>query len=258
MSKQWFENSKLWKGISPFIFSEGSFSAARQELKDLLFLLQPLIQSESQEGVQALDLGSGPGRHTLPLLDFGYAVDAVDLNKSYLEELTNRAGSNSESLKILHQDMRVALLENRYDLAICLFTSFGYFEDWDDNLKLLKNIFSSLKDGAYFVLEVTSPSNFICDDKGMGNRRRQISADDSLVEVWKVTSVASHRRVQNDWTFMTKGKTQRFQFQHWLFTKKDLEQLLEEAGFRSSLFYSTYKGHAYSPESESIIVLAQK
>ena len=258
MSKQWFEDSKLWKDISPFIFSAASHLVAHHEIHQLIELINSYKSLELNETSQVLDLGCGPGRHSIPLLELAYSVDALDLTEDYLNDLAIKAESLDGNLKLILQDMRKPLEAERYDLVLCLFTSFGYFEDWSDNLHLIKNVYQSLKTKAYFVIEVTSPNNFDSNADGVGQRKRQVSETESLMEVWKVYRDQGHSRVQNDWTFIGKAKAKRFKFDHWLFKREELESLMIEAGFQNLHFYSDYFGTPYNSESTSMLLVAQK
>jgi len=49
--------------------------------------------------------------------------------------------------------MRNLFRINYYDAALCLFTSFGYFENDSENNKVIKSISSSLKKNGWFVLD---------------------------------------------------------------------------------------------------------
>jgi SAM-dependent methyltransferase len=44
-------------------------------------------------------------------------------------------------------------LNQKFDLVVNLFTSFGYFDDFDDNLKTLDSIKSNLKDDGLGVID---------------------------------------------------------------------------------------------------------
>jgi SAM-dependent methyltransferase len=50
--------------------------------------------------------------------------------------------------------MRSFVRRAAFDLACNMFTSFGYFKDEEDNLKVLRNIYESLKESGVLVIEV--------------------------------------------------------------------------------------------------------
>ena len=89
-----------------------------------------------------LDLACGKGRHSLFLNSLGFDVVGVDLSKNsidYANEFSN------ETLRFVQRDMRDPL-NLKYDGIFNLFTSFGYFENDDEDLQVLINIKNGLKD----------------------------------------------------------------------------------------------------------------
>jgi hypothetical protein len=121
--------------------------------------------------LKALDMCCGVGRHSLVLARLGFDVTAVDtsdflLNIGRSERSSFSASSSSCSLPAssssssstpsageglvggiewLNEDMRSFIRPEAYDVAVQMYSSFGYFEDPDDDLRVLKNIYASLK-----------------------------------------------------------------------------------------------------------------
>ncbi|WP_299679042.1 cyclopropane-fatty-acyl-phospholipid synthase family protein [uncultured Tenacibaculum sp.] len=95
------------------------------------------------------DLPCGKGRHSIFLNSLGYRVTGGDLSKNsidYAKQFEN------ESLSFEVWDMRKTL-ENKYDAVFNLFTSFGYFDDDNEDLQVLKAIKTGLKDDGVLVLD---------------------------------------------------------------------------------------------------------
>ena len=80
-----------------------------------------------------LDLACGKGRHSINLNKMGYDVTGVDLS---VKNIKNASKYESENLKFKIHDMRKPFGQ-KFDLVVNLFTSFGYFDDFKDNLKTL-------------------------------------------------------------------------------------------------------------------------
>ncbi|CAM1341007.1 SAM-dependent methyltransferase [Tenacibaculum amylolyticum] len=95
------------------------------------------------------DLPCGKGRHSIYLNSLGYKVTGGDLSKNsidYAKQFEN------DQLHFEVWDMRKSL-QNKYDAVFNLFTSFGYFEDDNEDLQVLKGMKSGLKDSAVLVLD---------------------------------------------------------------------------------------------------------
>ncbi|MHC1784990.1 MAG: class I SAM-dependent methyltransferase [Anaerolineaceae bacterium] len=84
-------------------------------------LVQVLDYSKTFTDIpKVLDLGAGEGSTTLPFLEFGAHVTAVDSSKSQLEELQNRCRRFSEGLTIRCEDVSETLeiKGEKYDIIV--------------------------------------------------------------------------------------------------------------------------------------------
>jgi len=110
---------------------------------------------------EVLDLGCGWGRHTCSLADLGYRVTGLDLSPRLIERAQKLANERPAgawgTLNFEVGDMRAHGLSQRFDLVVNLFTSMGYFENDEDDLKVLQNAYAHLKQGGYFVLDYFDP-----------------------------------------------------------------------------------------------------
>ncbi len=88
-----------------------------------------------------LDLACGKGRHSLFLNSLGFDVVGADLSKNSIEYANE---FSNETLRFVQRDMRDPL-NFKYDAILNLFTSFGYFENDEEDIKVLINIKNGLK-----------------------------------------------------------------------------------------------------------------
>ena len=96
-----------------------------------------------------LDLACGKGRHSKYLNQLGYQVTGVDLSPqsiAYAKKFEN------ENLFFDEHDMSKPY-PKQFDAVFNLFTSFGYFEDEEDNLKTIKSIKSELNPKGFGVID---------------------------------------------------------------------------------------------------------
>jgi ubiquinone/menaquinone biosynthesis C-methylase UbiE len=89
-------------------------------------------------GAEVLDLCCGMGRHSMALTDFGYNVTGVDLSEVLLREAVRM--DSEGKVRWIQGDMREVPLNETYDAVVNLFTSFGYFEEAEENERVLKEI----------------------------------------------------------------------------------------------------------------------
>ncbi len=97
-------------------------------------------------GAPVLDLGCGRGRHAIPLSLRGYRVTGVDLSEKMLGLARKRAHREGASVEWVREDMRTFVRHRTFDACLSLFTSFGYFND-EENEKVIGNVSESLKEG---------------------------------------------------------------------------------------------------------------
>ncbi len=105
-----------------------------------------------------LDLGCGRGRHSLLLASKGYEVTGVDLSLHAINKARQKAReANIQNVRFETGDMR-SWRKSPFDLVCNLFTSFGYFDEDNDNLHVVSNIKANLKTGGYLVMDYLNPS----------------------------------------------------------------------------------------------------
>lgn len=96
-----------------------------------------------------LDMPCGKGRHSIYLNSLGYTVSAGDLSAN---SIAHAKQFENDTLNFEVWDMRKPL-ENKYDAVFNLFTSFGYFDDDNEDITVLKALKNGLKKEAFLVVD---------------------------------------------------------------------------------------------------------
>src|SRR5689334_4942622 len=131
---QWHENDEFWEFFRANLFSRERVERAPAEVDGVIRLL------DANPGARILDLCCGVGRHSLELARRGFVVTGVDRTAAYLERARHRAEQESLAVELVQSDMREFARPDAFDGAINLFTSFGYFENLADDLKVAQNL----------------------------------------------------------------------------------------------------------------------
>lgn len=117
----------------------------RSEVGRLIELLELPV------GARLLDVPCGQGRHAHLLAEAGYDVDGLDYSAHLLAKAKERG--RGRSLRYARGDMRrlPARWSRRFDAVLNLFTSFGFFTDPADDVRVIAEFARVLKPGGVLV-----------------------------------------------------------------------------------------------------------
>ncbi len=111
-----------------------------------------------------LDVGCGTGRHAISLATKGYRnITAIDLSGSMIEAAKEAAKRKNIQVDFRVCDARELPFKNEFDAVLCLCEgAFGLLENDNENYKVLKAVYRSLRKQGMFILTTL---NLFRDDK---------------------------------------------------------------------------------------------
>ncbi len=242
----WFEEEAFWATSYPFMFPPENFEEAREEIDALLAL------AGCEEGA-VLDLACGPGRYAVPLAEHGFAVTGVDATPFLLDKGRAYARERSVAVEWVETDMRRFVRPAAFDLALSLFTSFGYFEAWEENEEVLRNVVESLKPGGVFVFDTLGKELIAQGFEATGSIER---AEGLMIQRRRV--IDDWSRMDNEWIMIQDGAARTFRYHHWIFSGRELKELLCAAGFAAVHLFGGLGGSTYGPEARRLVAVARK
>jgi SAM-dependent methyltransferase len=182
------------------------------------------------------------------LCDLGWWTVGLDLSPSLLR--TARAGDHDAPL--VRSDMRVLpFADASFGLVVNLFTSFGYFRDDDQHLRVIREVARVTRHGSWFVLDYLHAQhvrNTLVpnDERRVGTvaveQEREISADGRFVR--KTITIEELGR-----TFVERVR---------LFEPGELVSLCVEAGFHVKQVVGDYSGGPLTARSPRAILFARR
>jgi SAM-dependent methyltransferase len=241
----WHELDEFWETVP--MFPRELLDAAPQQVEALLAL------TATQPGAAVLDMPCGVGRHSLELARRGFAVTGVDRTDTYLRSATEKAAAQGLEVELIQADMRQFVRVEAYDLALNLFTSFGYFEDPADDRRVAENLFRSLKPGGVLVMEM------------MG---KEVLARIFLPRDWQElpdgTFYLQERTVTRDWSWIENrwilirpdGRRHEYAVNHRLYDGAGLKALLQSVGFSEVELYGSLAGEPYDTQARRLVAVA--
>jgi len=245
---EWFADDALWEAIYPFEFPDTVIAAGETQVANVL-RLRGVPQSGS-----ALDLGCGPGRHAIALASRGFAGTAVDLSAFHLAKAKQSAANARLAIELVRADMRAFVRPDSFHLALSLFTSFGYFDDAEDDLRVLRNVHQSLRPGGALVMEVIGKEYLARVFQATVSHK----APDGSLLVERHAIRDDWTRVSNEWTVITGSQARTFDFSLRVYSGRELRDLLGQAGFSSVDLYGGLDGRRYGLEAERLVAVASK
>ena len=199
------------------------------------------------ENGKILDLACGKGRHSIYLNKIGFNVTGVDLSKNsiaYAKQFEN------DTLKFNVHDMCKPYHE-QFDAVFNLFTSFGYFENEEDNLNTIKAIKANLNEVGFGVIDFLNSdyviNNLVTEDiktiEGIEFHQKRYEKDGYIVK---------------NISFSAEGKDFKFQERVRAFTLADFEALFEKAGVYLLDVFGDYKLNKYHKNTSKRLILMFK
>ena len=242
MQQNWF---KSWFD-SPYyhlLYNHRDYSEAEYFITNLFDHLQLAERSK------VLDLACGKGRHAMQIHNLGNEVVGVDLSPQSI----NAANLNSESgLSFETGDMRNLPFSAEFDLVVNLFTSFGYFQQEGENIRVIESISNSLKPNGLLVLDYLNVKKVI---KNLPISHT-IQRDPVTFDI--------HKGIENGFIVKTIGfeadsENHEYKEHVKLLTCADFETIFRNCGFRVQSVFGDYELNAFDEiSSDRLIFIAQK
>jgi len=199
-----------------------------------------------------LDMAAGAGRHAINLAARGFEVTAIDLSKNLLKVAKENSSIYNFNIDFVHSDIRKFETKDKFDLVLNLFTSFGYFDNDEENFELLRKAYNLLKPGGCFVLDYLN-RNFL-----------ETNLVPSSVETAKGSVINQNRfirgdRVIKEITIRKNGDAKKYFESVRMFSFNELQTELENTGFKIISTFGDLDGKPFVLEtSPRVIILAIK
>jgi SAM-dependent methyltransferase len=216
----WWETffDEDWADVYPLVVPE-------EQTQDDIEAAVALLGLE--RGARLLDVPCCDGRLALPLAERGLRVTGVDLSARFIERARGSASEREVDVTLEQRDMRELPWREEFDAALCVWGSFGYFDE-DGNTAFLRAIRRALRPGGRFLLatHVAETLFRIFDERGW-----QQYGDTLMLEERRWDAYAG--RVDTEWTFVRHGTSSISRSSIRVYTVRELRALLGACGFVS-------------------------
>ena len=194
-----------------------------------------------------LDLPCGKGRHSVFLNSLGYQVTGGDLSENsikYAQEFEN------DTLNFSVHDMRKPF-NNQYNAVFNLFTSFGYFEDDQDDILILQNIKDGLKKDGVFVFDFLN-AEFV--------KATLVDKETKIVDgiTFNITREIKDGFILKNISFFADDENHSYTERVKYLDAKKMKAYFEKAGFTITNIFGNYKLSNFDVQTSKRLILVAK
>ncbi len=227
-----------------------------------------LLTQELQlsQGSKILDLACGRGRHSIFLNRLGFDVTGVDLSESSIAfakaKLNHIKSGNVELGELGNGNVQLDRIHfavhnmtqpfpDQFDAVLNLFTSFGYFDNPNDNLQTVIAIKKSLNSNGYGVIDFFNSHKVIANLVPY-NEKTEKGITFQQSRKWE------DGYIYKDIHFVDDGNRYHFTERVQALTLEDFETYFEKAGMEMVATYGSYQLDAYDKTNSDRLILVFK
>ncbi len=243
----WYENNEFWEVMEQKIFADKNPAETKKEVEQIISLTGIVGNSK------ILDLCCGQGRHSLEFARRGFKVTGIDRTKKYLERAIKEATRKNLSIEFTNEDIRNFKSESYFDMIINMYTSFGYFEKHEENMKVLHNCYESLSSNGKLLIDLVGKE--ILKKKFKESESTTI---EGITYIEQRKLIGDWKMIENKWKLINGLQEREFKLSHWLYSAEELKEMLSETGFHSIKIFGDLSGIRYDENAKRLIAIAVK
>jgi SAM-dependent methyltransferase len=196
---------------------------------------------------RVLDVGCGSGRHLRAFRARGLAAFGIDLSSVLLKDA--RRDAHGIESPVARADMRrLPFGDDRFDLATCFFTTFGYFDSHEEDVGFLRELRRVVRPSGLLFLDLPNPvvvrrdlvpSERVERDGLRAEVSRRIEGDRVIKRI----------RIFRDGADREDSRAEIHEERVRLYTRDDLGVSLGRLGLAILATFGDERGAAFEPET---------
>jgi SAM-dependent methyltransferase len=206
-------------------------------------------------GAAVLDLACGFGRHAIGMAARGHRVTGVDFNPRYLEIAAADARTAGVEVAWRVADMRSLPFDGEFGAAYSYFTSFGYFDD-AENERVLGQVTRALAPGGRFLIDLFNRDHLLAHPQQRTWTQRPDGA--LLMEETSLDMMRSRVVTRQVLIEPSGGARVTKEFDLRAYTCAELTALMARHGLAVREVWGDADGAPYSVESRRLVLLAER
>jgi ubiquinone/menaquinone biosynthesis C-methylase UbiE len=243
---------------NPLLFMPDLLGRLEKAEEEAGYLIKIFIEHGVPSDGLVLDVACGIGRHSIALARHGYRCIGIDISPEYIAKARELAAENdvAKNCRFVACDMRRLedmLGDYRFDAAICMYTSLGYY-DAETDIDVLTQMKKLVQRGV-LVVEMMN--------RGYAERLtgRRYSTDGEMVRLEESFFDKETSRLRAVWRmYRPSGQDLEYagsiRFENRLYTEGELIELVCLAGWENSRVYSGLDMAVYREDSKKSVLVA--
>ena len=250
-ASDWFIDKDYWKANRLFIWNKKSIEKSAICASDISKLL------EIKPGESILDLACGFGRYSIPLAKLGYSVTGVDLNESFIQEASEKANEMNLNAQFDCADMREYIKPAGFDNIIIMYNSFGYFQDPEDDRKVIQNCYQSLKPGGKLILHSVT-RELILENNRSKLSRYWFEENDGTIRLQESMNNDDFTWSTIRWILIKGTERQEYTYGMRVYSTSEYIDLFISAGFVNPKTFGGISGRSYDKAKDHLVLMVEK
>jgi SAM-dependent methyltransferase len=211
-----------------------------------------------RRGSRVFDQCCGIGSVALALAAWGADVVGVDQARGYVERAAREARERGHRAEFVAADACRFVPSRAVDAAFNWWTSFGYFDDDDDNRAMLARAFDSLAPGGRFALDTMNAPGLLRAFQRDVVVRRQTPRGE-VVLLRESAMDLEGGRISKRWTYFLEGVEKvRHESSVRLYMPDAVVAMLRSVGFADVELHGGIAGERLTIDSARLIALARR
>ncbi len=221
----------------------------RDEKEAQVFIDNLIEKLQLKKGSKLIDIACGKGRHATYFNKKGMNVVGVDLS---LNSIASAKQNENNNLQFFVHDMRKVYKENHFDIVTNLFTSFGYFENKDDEQKAINAMAENLKSDGILIIDFMNIKKIIAN---------LISSEKKTIDgiIFNIKRSVQNNHIIKDIEIIDDNETQHFQEKVKAITLADFSAFVSNVGLNIIDIFGNYKLDDFDATiSDRLILICKK
>ena len=221
----------------------------RDEKEAQVFIDNLIEKLQLKKGSKLIDIACGKGRHATYFNKKGMNVVGVDLSPNSIAYAKQNENNN---LQFSVHDMREVYKENHFDIVTNLFTSFGYFENKDDEQKAINAMAENLKSDGVLIIDFMNIKKIIAN---------LISSEKKTIDsiTFNIKRSVQNNHIIKDIEIIDDNETQHFQEKVKAITLADFSAFVSNVGLNIIDIFGNYKLDDFDATiSDRLILICKK